>query len=271
MFELSLVNVKKYMESTLVLNNINFQVYSGEKVGIVGVNGSGKSTILKLIAGILPMDYCVGYPGATSPGYDEGFINMPTGATCAYLEQIPQYEDKVKVIDVLKMAFDEVYKIEEKMHKLEEEMQSLKGEELERTLKQYSNLLQNYEVKDGYNTEEKLSKICTGLKFTESFLDKDFNLLSGGEKTTVILGKLLMDNPDILLLDEPTNHLDMESIEWLEGYLKSYNGIVIIVSHDRYFLDNVVSKIVEIEDMDSKTYKGNYSSYVKQKEEKLLE
>lgn len=271
MFELSLVNVKKYMEATLVLKNINFQVYSGEKVGIVGVNGSGKTTVLKLIAGILPMDYCVGYPGATSPGYDEGFINKPSGVTCAYLEQIPQYENGIKVIDVLKMAFSEVYEIEEKMHKLEDEMKVLKEEELERSLKQYSRLVQSYEVKGGYNTEEKLAKICTGLKFTQNFLDKEFNLLSGGEKTTVILGKLLMDNPDILLLDEPTNHLDMDSIEWLERYLNNYDGIVIIVSHDRYFLDNVVSKIIEIEDMESKTYKGNYSSYVKQKEEKLLE
>ena len=259
------------MEATLVLKNINFQVYSGEKVGIVGVNGSGKTTVLKLIAGILPMDYCVGYPGATSPGYDEGFINKPSGATCAYLEQIPQYENGIKVIDVLKMAFSEVYEIEEKMHKLEDEMKVLKGEELERSLKQYSRLVQSYEVKGGYNTEEKLAKICTGLKFTQNFLDKEFNLLSGGEKTTVILGKLLMDNPDILLLDEPTNHLDMDSIEWLERYLNNYDGIVIIVSHDRYFLDDVVSKIIEIEDMESKTYKGNYSSYVKQKEEKLLE
>ena len=217
------------------------------------------------------MDYCVGYPGATSPGYDEGFINKPSGATCAYLEQIPQYENGIKVIDVFKMAFSEVYEIEEKMHKLEDEMKVLKGEELERSLKQYSRLVQSYEVKGGYNTEEKLAKICTGLKFTQNFLDKEFNLLSGGEKTTVILGKLLMDNPDILLLDEPTNHLDMDSIEWLERYLNNYDGIVIIVSHDRYFLDNVVSKIIEIEDMESKTYKGNYSSYVKQKEEKLLE
>ena len=192
-------------------------------------------------------------------------------STCAYLEQIPQYENGIKVIDVLKMAFSEVYEIEEKMHKLEDEMKVLKGEELERSLKQYSRLVQSYEVKGGYNTEEKLAKICTGLKFTQNFLDKEFNLLSGGEKTTVILGKLLMDNPDILLLDEPTNHLDMDSIEWLERYLNNYDGIVIIVSHDRYFLDNVVSKIIEIEDMESKTYKGNYSSYVKQKEEKLLE
>ncbi|MGV2644649.1 ATP-binding cassette domain-containing protein, partial [Clostridium perfringens] len=119
--------------------------------------------------------------------------------------------------------------------------------------------------------EEKLSKICTGLKFNESFLNKEFNLLSGGEKTTVILGKLLIDNPDILLLDEPTNHLDMDSIEWLESYLKSYDGIVIIVSHDRYFLDNVVTKFIEIEDMKSKTYKGNYSDFAKQKEENMIE
>ena len=271
MFELSLISVKKYMDATLVLKNISFQVYAGEKVGIVGVNGSGKSTILKLIAGVLPMNYCIGYPGATSPGYDEGFIRKPREATCAYLEQIPKYEDGIKVIDVLKLAFEEVYSIENKMRELEEKMKFLEANNLEKALKQYSELVELYEAKGGYNTEEKLSKICTGLKLDESFLNKEFNLLSGGEKTTVVLGKLLIDNPDILLLDEPTNHLDMESIEWLEAYLKSYNGIVIIVSHDRYFLDNVVTKIIEIEDMESKTYKGNYSDFAKQKEENMLE
>ncbi|WP_346889233.1 ribosomal protection-like ABC-F family protein [Clostridium sp. UBA1056] len=271
MFELSLIGVKKYMDATLVLKNISFQVYAGEKVGIVGVNGSGKSTILRLIEGVLPMNYCIGYPGATSPGYDEGFIRKPREATCAYLEQIPKYEDGIKVIDVLKLAFEEVYSIENKMRELEEKMKFLKADNLEKALKQYSELVELYEAKGGYNTEEKLSKICTGLKLDESFLNKEFNLLSGGEKTTVILGKLLIDNPDILLLDEPTNHLDMESIEWLEAYLKSYNGIVIIVSHDRYFLDNVVTKIIEIEDMESKTYKGNYSDFAKQKEENMLE
>ena len=177
----------------------------------------------------------------------------------------------MKVIDVLKVAFDEVYTIENKMRELEEKMKFLETDNLEKALKQYSKLVELYEVKDGYNTEEKLNKICTGLKLDESFLNKEFNLLSGGEKTTVVLGKLLIDNPDILLLDEPTNHLDMDSIEWLEAYLKNYNGIVIIVSHDRYFLDNVVTKIVEIEDMESKTYKGNYSDFAKQKEENMLE
>jgi len=271
MFELTLNGVKKYMDATLVLKNISFQIYSGEKVGIVGVNGSGKSTVLKLIAGVLPMNYCIGYPGATSPGYDEGFICKPREATCAYLEQIPKYEDGIKVIDVLKLAFEEVYSIENKMRELEERMKFLEDNNLEKALKQYSQLVELYEVKDGYNTEEKLSRICTGLKLDENFLNKEFNLLSGGEKTTVVLGKLLIDNPDILLLDEPTNHLDMESTEWLEAYLKNYNGIVIIVSHDRYFLDNVVTKIIEIEDMESKTYKGNYSDFSKEKEENILE
>ncbi|MBK1810392.1 ABC-F family ATP-binding cassette domain-containing protein [Clostridium sp. YIM B02505] len=269
MFELSLNGVKKYMEATQVTENITFEVYSGEKVGIVGANGSGKSTILKLIAGIEQMNYYPGYPQTSSYGYDEGFINLPREATVAYLEQIPQYADGLKVIDVLNLAFQEVHDIEGKMRKLEEDMKGLSDDELERALRKYSTLVQQFEVKGGYEIEEKLGKVCTGLKLNESFLNKDFSLLSGGEKTTVVLGKLLIDNPDILLLDEPTNHLDMDSIEWLEGYLNGYKGIVIIVSHDRYFLDNVVNKIVEIEDMESMTYKGNYSSYVRQKEENM--
>lgn len=270
MMELKLIGVKKYMEATQVLENITFEAYEGEKVGIVGANGSGKSTILKLIAGIEPMNYYPGYPQTSSYGYDEGFIQVvPRGATRAYLEQMPAYPEALKVMDVLNMAFEEVDGIEKQMRELEEQMQVLTDNALEKALNKYSSLVQLFEVKGGYEREEKLSKVCTGLKFTESFLDKDFDLLSGGEKTTVILGKLLIHNPDILLLDEPTNHLDMESIEWLEGYLKTYKGIVIIVSHDRYFLDHVVSKIVEVEDMESISYKGNYSSFVSQKEENL--
>lgn len=269
MFELLVTGLKKYMESTLVLKDVTFQAYAGEKVGIVGANGSGKSTLLKLIAGIEPMNYWPGYPQTSSYGYDEGFISLPEKATVAYLEQIPNYGDDMRVIDVLNLAFTEVYRIERQMRELEDAMKILNGEELEKALKRYSTLAMQYEVKGGYETEEKLSRICTGLKFDESFLNKPFNLLSGGEKTTVILGKLLMDNPDILLLDEPTNHLDMAAIEWLESYINSYAGIVIIVSHDRYFLDNTVKKIVEIEDMVSKTYRGNYSEYARQKEENL--
>jgi ATPase subunit of ABC transporter with duplicated ATPase domains len=136
-------------------------------------------------------------------------------------------------------------------------------------LKKYSALVELYEVKGGYEMQEKLSKVIKGLEFEDSFLAKDFSLLSGGEKTTVVLGKLLIDNPDVLLLDEPTNHLDMAAVEWLEGYLKAYKGTVIIVSHDRYFLDNVVTKIIEVEDKECITYRGNYSDYVRTKEENL--
>ncbi|WP_113928925.1 ribosomal protection-like ABC-F family protein [Bacillus sp. P14.5] len=269
MLELSLNGVKKYMDATQVLENITFDVMTGEKVGIVGANGSGKSTVLKLIAGIIPMEYYPGYPQTTSYGYDEGFVNLPKGAAVAFLEQVPQFPAGLKVKDVLKLAFEEVEAIEKEMREAEAQLAILEGAELDRALQLYSELVQLYETKGGYEMEEKMARICTGLKFHESFLNKDFDLLSGGEKTTVMLGKLLMHAPEILLLDEPTNHLDMESIEWLESYLKSYKGIVMIVSHDRYFLDNVVSKIIEIEDMKSKTYKGNYSSFTAQKEENM--
>ena len=269
MLELSLTGVKKYMEATQVLENITFEVMTGEKVGIVGANGSGKSTILKLIAGIIPMDYYPGYPQTSSYGYDEGFVNLPKDAAVAFLEQTPEFPEGLKVIDVLDLAFEEVRIIEKQMREAEGQMKTLQGDALEKALIKYSDMVQVYETKGGYETEEKMARVCTGLKFGESFLNKDFDLLSGGEKTTVMLGKLLMNAPDILLLDEPTNHLDMEAIEWLEGYLKSYKGIVLIVSHDRYFLDNVVTKIVEIEDMESITYKGNYSAFVAQKEENM--
>ena len=268
--EISLDKVKKYLDTSLILENITFNVTDGEKVGIVGENGCGKTTILKLISGILPMNHCAGYPYAPiPPGFDEGWVNTPKNASIAYLDQIPQFPDGSRVIDVLKSAFNEIYQLEEKIRELENSMQHLQGDELARTLRKYSQKVSLFELKEGYNIEEKLSRVCKGLHFSDEFLNQDFNLLSGGEKTTVALGKLLIDMPDVLLLDEPTNHLDMESVEWLEEYLKGYKGIVIVVSHDRYFLDNVVTKIIEIEDKESDTFIGNYSSYLIQKEEKL--
>ncbi|WP_346890419.1 ribosomal protection-like ABC-F family protein [Clostridium sp. UBA1056] len=259
MMELSFNNIVKYLGSTQVFKGISFQIYDRERVGIVGANGSGKSTILKIIAGIeeLTRD-------------DKGTIAIPRGATIAYLEQIPNYNEGVTVKEVLNQAFGELHSIESNIKALEERMKLIEGDELERALKEYSRLQQEYEVKDGYEQDEKLSKVCQGLNLTENFINKEFNILSGGEKTTVILGKILLQNPDILLLDEPTNHLDMQSVEWLEGYLKGYKGIVIVVSHDRYFLDNVVTKIIELEDMYCEIYKGNYSYYVNQKEENML-
>ncbi|WP_433746913.1 ribosomal protection-like ABC-F family protein [Falsibacillus pallidus] len=269
MLELKLSGIKKYMEATLVVKNITFEAYEGEKIGIVGANGSGKSTILKVIAGIEPMNYYPGYPQTSSSGYDEGIIHMPKGTTRAYLQQNPVFPEGLTVKEVLNLAFEEVDEIEKQMRELEEKMKVLENDALDKILNQYGMLVQLFEVRGGYEREEKLNKVCTGLNFSDSFLDKDFDLLSGGEKTTVSLGKLLIHNPGILLLDEPTNHLDMEAIEWLEGYIKNYKGIVLIVSHDRYFLDNTATKIVEIEDMESISYKGNYTSFVQQKEENM--
>ena len=264
MFELSLNHIKKYMDATLILEDITFQIYSGEKVGIVGPNGCGKSTVMKLIAGILPLN-C--YPGSKSLGYDEGWIAMPKEATVSYLDQIPEYPISYSVLDVLRAAFADLFEMEAQLRTMELEMNHLEGEALELVLRKYSETVHLFEHKGGYQISEKMNRVCTGLKFDETFLNRSFELLSGGEKTTVVLGKILLDNPDILLLDEPTNHLDIDAIEWLEGYLKQYAGIVIIVSHDRYFLDNVVEKIIEIEDMYCTTFRGNYSSYTAQKEE----
>lgn len=174
MFELTLTGVKKYMDATLVLEDITFQAYAGEKVGIVGVNGSGKSTILKLIAGILPMNYWPGYPQTSSYGYDEGFVRMSRKATASYLEQIPQYDENSKVIDILNLAFEDVYAIESQMRALEEKMNGLEDEALDKALKQYGELADLYEVKGGYEVHEKLAKICTGLMFDESFFSNVF-------------------------------------------------------------------------------------------------
>lgn len=265
MLELTMYNVLKHYGENFILDNAGFTVYEGEKAGIAGANGSGKSTILKLLAGIEPMDIdyrkiCEG----------KSRISISKGTTIGYLEQISSYPDHFKVKDILNLAFEEIDRLEEQQKALEKEMEHLQGTDLEAALKQYSQLQQDYYMKGGYDRNEKLSKVCTGLKFDDAFLQKEFKILSGGEKTTVNLGKILLENPDVLLLDEPTNHLDMDSVEWLEKYLKSYKGMVIIVSHDRYFLDNVVTKIVEVENRRCETYDGNYSDYVRQKEEDML-
>lgn len=252
MIELAINKLQKYYGAAKVLDDITFEVQTSEKVGIVGCNGCGKSTLLKIIIGL--------------EAYEKGDLAVRKGAALGYLEQMPDYPDNFKATDVLKTAFKKADNIYEQLEILEEQLSNADDADMERLLKKYADLQTQYENMGGYEKEEKLSKVCTGLKIDDILKEKLFLQLSGGEKTTVILAKILLQNPDILLLDEPSNHLDFHAMEWLEDYLKNYKGAVIIVSHDRYFLDNVVTKIVEIENMTAKSYIGNYTAFVKEKE-----
>ena len=257
MIEIELKEVEKYFGGNRIFSNISFDVHNNERVGLIGKNGSGKTTIFKIIAGM--------------ENKDNGSISIRKNSTVGYLEQIPDYPKHFKVIDVLKTAFQNQYEINKELKIIEVQMGSLNGNELERVLRKYGELNEQYLAKGGYEIEEKMSKVCTGLKFEEEALEREFMTLSGGEKTIVMLGKILLENPEILLLDEPSNHLDVTSIEWLENYLKSYKGTVIIISHDRYFLDRVVTKIVEIEEGETSLYNGNYSYYVIEKQRRIFE
>lgn len=255
MIELALNKLQKYYGATMILKDITFEVQTSEKVGIVGSNGCGKSTLLKIIMGM--------------ESYEGGMLSIRKGAALGYLEQMPLYPETFKVTDVLNSAFERADEVYKELGSLEKQLSEADEASAEKLLHRYSRLQAMYESMGGYEKEERLSKVCTGLKVNDTIKGKLFSELSGGEKTTIILGKILLQNPDILLLDEPSNHLDLDAMEWLEAYLKEYKGVVIIVSHDRYFLDNVVTKIVEIEDMAAKSYKGNYTAFVKEKEIEL--
>jgi len=257
MIEIALREVEKYFGGSRIFSNITFDVQSAERVGLIGKNGSGKTTVFKIIAGMETLD--------------KGSISIKKNSTIGYLHQIPDYPKNFKVMDVLKTAFQIQYEISSRLKTIEVQMSILKGNKLEYALIKYGELNELYEAKCGYEIEEKMSKVCIGLKFNDEFLEREFITLSGGEKTIAVLGKILLENPDILLLDEPSNHLDLTSIEWLESYLKVYKGTVIVISHDRYFLDRVVTKIVEIEDGETSFYNGNYSYYVIEKQRRILE
>ncbi len=255
MIDISLNGISKYYGANKVLEDITFEIHSEDRIGLIGKNGTGKTTVLKIIAGI--------------ENSDGGILSIRKNATIGYLAQMPDYPSEYKVIDVLNIAFEKQNQIKAEMRQLEKRMAISDEYELEKIMKSYGELQSTYEHIGGYETEEKLNRVCTGLKLTETMLERSFSNLSGGEKTTVMLGKMLLQNPDILLLDEPSNHLDLESVEWLEDFIKEYKGSVLIISHDRYFLDNIATKIVEIEAMKSKIYVGNYSFYVEYKEEML--
>ena len=252
-----LLNVNKVCKSFgfgKLLDNLSFTINDGERIAIVGKNGCGKSTLLKLIVKLERLD--------------SGDITIKKDATVEYLEQGDVADSKTgKCIDILKSAFSNLYQIEDRMHEYEQKMLTETDDTaLNKLIATYSNLQEKFINLGGYEIDTKINMVIEGLKIDKSLLEREFPSLSGGERTIINLAKILLSNPDLLLLDEPTNHLDITRLEWLEGYLKNYKGSVVIVSHDRYFLDRVVNKVLELENGQIKTYLGNYSSYLRQKE-----
>lgn len=249
-------NISKAYGITEILNNINFHIEAKEKLAIVGINGAGKSTLLKIIMG--------------EEEADEGQVVIGKDISVGYLAQHQDsYYDKTIFEELLSVKQD-VIELQEQIRLLEQNMKNLEGAELEAALERYTRMNHTFEQQDGYAFESQVTGILKGLGFEEADFNRPVSELSGGQKTRVSLGRLLLSRPDVILLDEPTNHLDLNSIAWLENYLKSYDGAVIIVSHDRYFLDKIVTKVVELENTKSTIYHGNYSYYAAKREEVRL-
>lgn len=251
MIEINLNKINKSFGTNHVLNDIDITVKTGEKIGLIGSNGSGKSTILKLISGI--------------EKEDSGNISIKNGSSIGFLEQLPSIKD-INVKEFIYGAFEEIIKIEKRLNKYEESLLSSDYSIIEK----YTKLQDEFINKGGYEYKTKIDKILSAFGITDEMLNRNFNTLSGGEKTILSLIKLLLQEPDILLLDEPTNHLDIKRVEWLEKFLNNYKKTVIVVSHDRYFLDNVVNKIFLITKRGIEVYHGNYTYFIKENENRLM-
>jgi len=249
---LNATNISKSFGSNEIIKDANFLVNEHEKVAIVGVNGAGKTTLLKILTG--------------EEHADSGNVILAKDAKLGYLRQINNVDSTLSIIDELYTVIEHILNMEKRMLEMQEQMQHLSGEELEELYSSYTALTHSYELMDGYAAKSKVIGILKGLGFDENDFDRKINTLSGGQKTRVFLAKLLLEEPDIILLDEPTNHLDLRSIEWLESYLLNYKGAVIIVSHDRYFLDKIVSKVIDIENAEVQVYSGNYSDFSSKKQ-----
>lgn len=248
---LSCQNISKSFGTDEILKNVSFHIEANEKAAIVGINGAGKSTLLKIIM------------QKETP--DTGEVILAKDATIGYLAQYQDVSGHRTIYEEVLDAKKNIIEMEERLRGMEAQMNTLTGQELETLLDGYHRLSHEFELLGGYTYRSEVTGILKGLGFVESEFDRQMSELSGGQKTRVSLGKLLVTKPDVLLLDEPTNHLDMESIQWLEGFLMNYKGAVVIVSHDRYFLDRVVTKVVEIFQHQGFVYQGNYTEFAKKK------
>ena len=250
---LSLKNVSKSYGTNLVLKDISWQIEKGRKIGLLGSNGAGKTTLFRIISGELDPD--------------RGEATRSRQLRWAFLRQEYQLEDDLTLFDEMLKSFCELLNLHDRLREMELEMSSANNPE--KLLERYGQLQLEYESKGGYSYENKIKTVLYGLGFKKDDFDKSINVLSGGEKNRAALASVLLSEPNLLLLDEPTNHLDIEGTEWLEEYLSEFPGTVIVVSHDRYFLDRVIREVVELEDHLITRYLGNFSSYVVQKAERL--
>lgn len=250
-------NIDKTFVDNHVLKNASFHIEDYEKAAIVGINGAGKSTLLKIIVGDMSAD--------------SGQVTFAKDKTFGYLAQHQAVDTENSIFDELLTVKQEVLDLEASIRQTELDMKSAEGDELDALLKKYSSMTHRFEDINGYAYKSEVTGILKGLGFTEAEFTNKVSTLSGGQKTRIALGKLLLQKPDLIILDEPTNHLDLNSIAWLENYLLNYKGAVIIVSHDRYFLDRIATKIVEIDNGVVSSFHGNYSDYATQKEHLRIE
>ncbi|HIX67243.1 MAG TPA: ABC-F family ATP-binding cassette domain-containing protein [Candidatus Anaerostipes excrementavium] len=250
---LSCQNICKTYVEKPVLQNISFHLNENDRLAIIGYNGAGKSTLLKIIVGELSAD--------------EGEVLTKKDASIGYLAQHQDHDFHRSIFDELLSVKKEIIELDEQMRTYEKEMEHLDGDALEQKMQQYTNATHRFEQMNGFAYKSEITGILKGLGFSEEDFQKQVRTLSGGQMTRVALGKLLLKNPDVLLLDEPTNHLDVSSIQWLENYLSRYKGAVIIVSHDRFFLDKVVNKVMEIEFAKSLLFDGNYTQFIQKRDQ----
>ena len=247
--------VKSFDLEKRILDGLTFQVDSGERVGLLGKNGAGKTTLFRMLTGELEPD--------------EGEVQIGAGRRVGLISQIPVYPAGYTVEDVLRSAFDRMFRLKDEMDAISLRMEQ--GDSDESLLRRYGELNARFEGLGGWDTETAVNKVANGLTISREMRQQDFDSLSGGEKTRVNLGRLILEDTDILLLDEPTNHLDLRATEWLEDYLRKFRGTVVTISHDRYFLDRTVTRVIEIQDGKAEFYSGNYSFYAIEKERRYQE